>query len=484
MNTVRTIDRPTNDHQTIPILPRVFRVLTLLVALLGVSVQVYQITHMYFRYSTNTNIRISVENEVESPAMSICAWEGFTGFVDIPPKEAATVLDPDEYARYLLYRNGTNTNYDEYYGKLHKKLFTLNRIFAKVQNVTYRCCHYRNPIDQRDIVRLSNGKGCDLVFEVRPYVTEDIICYRLQLINRVMYHFKQNMEGSYNPSLIFRLTINFTDTRLYLLPYLHSPDTYGSISRLYPTASLVLNERNYIRLTYGRYVVTTLPRPYQTKCRYASNGYTNVECLKRCSLSQMSSFGVLPYAQEYTDHDSDKYGNWSIMTLNDPRISPELYRQIVEHCVQACDQDCREEWYTTQSRELAKEKPIHLFSLRVDLPNNPLTAIEHKPMLLFNEYVIYLMSVFGTWFGISFLDLNPFKPTSGANNRTATVRDSQTRACVGCRQSQFYAQQSQLHSLQSQVYCRQSQNYCRQVMEETRISRQIIRDLIVADLRS
>ena len=450
MDNGRLVGRPRNGHRSIA---SIFcRIITLLVAVIGVSVQVYQISHMYFRYSTTTEVLVNVENELESPALSLCFK--LSKFITIDPKDAKITFNSDEYNQYLSYQNGSKL-FDDHGNLLYNKLLTLNRIFKFARNVTYHSCYYRNPFDERDVLDL-NDTDCETIFEVKKYVTEDLICYRFQLAARLTYQFRQNMESAELPGVIYGAVFNFSDSKLSLTPNLHSTDSYGSISRLYPTARLKVGLNNFMRLTYARYSVSRLPRPYQTKCRSLMT-----ECLKKCSVAQMYGLGVLPYAEEYDDNDLSIYGDRSIVSLTDRRILAELFQSNRKKCVQECDENCHDEWLITHVREIENRTGWELpwFIIRVDLPNRPFTTIEHKPQLLFNEYVIYVMSCFGAWLGISFLDLNPFKSRNGANP-PAMVRNSRTRPCMGCRRSQVYLQM---------------------VMKEIKLTRRMIRDLIQVD---
>ena len=436
MDTNSIVGRQTNGLRT---LPKTFcRIIILVIALIGVSVQVYQISDTYFRYSTKTNVLVNVENDIESPALSICIKT--LVFIKIDEEQAKITFNQDDYHQILLYQKQPN-RVDEHGNLLYNKLLTLNRIFKFAKNVSYHACYYRNPNDQREIINL-NKSECDSMFMVDKYVTEDLVCYRFQLATFPKYQFRQNMEAANAPGFIYGMVITFDDHKLSLTPNVHSPDSYGSISRLYPAARMNLGLQNYMRLSYARYSVTRLPRPYQTMCRSLIDSYTQTGCLKQCGLTQMTSLGVLPYAEEYDNNDLTNYGNWSIVSLTDKRISAEQFQSNRKKCAKACDDNCYDEWYTTDVQEVENRTVWSMpwFLLRVDLPNRPFTAIEHKPQLLFNEYVIYVMSCFGAWLGISFLDLNPFKSRNGAYNRPATAGNFQTRACIGCRQSQLYCQ--------------------------------------------
>jgi len=429
----------TNDNQR-ETLRVVFRVATLSVALLGVSVQIYHISNIYFRYSTTTEVSISVESEIDSPALSLCIMAMINGSDD---EYIRNTLDGDEYQFYHSYKNYTKRRlknqpnftesykYREKYFSIRKKLYILNKIFKDSPNVSIDTCYYRDPTDERKVLVI-DGTGCKSIFPAKKYVTEDFVCYRFQLANQVKYGFKRNMEVGFSslPGLLYIIIMGFSIPlegdawRWKIKPYLHSPESYGDISRLYPVSRLNVGKHNYGRLTFAKYSVTKLPRPYYTKCRNGPSIYSQTDCIKQCSTSQMDGLGVVPYSEEYTEEDLELYGNRYLGF--DQRLSGKLFRKNVQNCVHACDDNCYDEWYTSTTRELENRTSIRFpnFGIQVELPNRPLTAIEHKPQLLINEYIIYVMSCLGTWFGICFLDLNPFKSTSGANDRPNMGKDS------------------------------------------------------------
>src|SRR5688572_27676241 len=45
----------------------------------------------------------------------------------------------------------------------------------------------------------------------------------------------------------------------------------------------------------------------------------------------------------------------------------------------------------------------------INLPREPAMTINHLPELRLVEFLVYIFSCFGTWFGLSILHLNPLK---------------------------------------------------------------------------
>ena len=411
----------------------IFRFATFAVALIGACVQIYQISNMYFRYSTTTDVRISVETEIDSPALSICIYARID---DSDDDYIRNTLNDDEYEFYHSYKNGSQFKLttDGFrsratYFSIRKKLLTLKKALTGAPRASVTNCGYRDPIEERKVY--VGNTGCDSAFDVKKYVTEDFVCYRFQLSHQVKYGFKRNMEGAFLsfPGFLYavRMSFNFSLKSKYwsriVLPYLHPPETYGAISRLYPVPPMIVGQQNFMQLTYARYAVTKLPRPYYTKCRHESAAYSQVSCVKKCRLSQMNGSGYLPYTEEFDDDDLTSFGNLSLGI--DPRLSGEQFRKSDQWCDKNCDENCYDEWYISSIRELKNRSySFPNFSIPVLLPNRPFTTIEHRPQLVFNEYVIYVMSVFGTWFGICFLDLNPFKSKNGAKDSTNMGRDN------------------------------------------------------------
>src|SRR5438270_6934839 len=46
-------------------------------------------------------------------------------------------------------------------------------------------------------------------------------------------------------------------------------------------------------------------------------------------------------------------------------------------------------------------------SFIINIPRDPFITINYKPQILLMEFLVYVLSCFGTWFGISVFKLNP-----------------------------------------------------------------------------
>ena len=92
-------------------------------------------------------------------------------------------------------------------------------------------------------------------------------------------------------------------------------------------------------------------------------------------------------------------------------------------CRNACKApDCHESYSITSGLPEATSSQTLKFS--VEVPREPSFTVNYHPKVQFIEFAVYVLSCFGTWFGISALHLNPFrlkltdlkKPSDGSCN--------------------------------------------------------------------
>lgn len=90
--------------------------------------------------------------------------------------------------------------------------------------------------------------------------------------------------------------------------------------------------------------------------------------------------------------------------MKNETISRKLL-QIEKECKKRCPRRACHAHYTITKLIVNHLEDFH--GINVELPQDPFISVKHRPSLLFAEFLVYIMSCFGTWFGLSVYALNP-----------------------------------------------------------------------------
>lgn len=170
---------------------------------------------------------------------------------------------------------------------------------------------------------------------------------------------------------------------------------------------------NGFGLRYYESRVKNLKSPYTTKCRDYNQREEYFKCVNDSLVLKYNRFSPM------SRHVS---GNLKLMTvklLSNVSIS-QSYIDITQQCTAKYqDRYCDYKLITSSNDERVKWPDFNVYSL---LPDTLSIVINHRPRLIFTDYIILVFSSFGTWLGISFLGLNPFKYVEG--NATAAIHST------------------------------------------------------------
>lgn len=259
----------------------------------------------------------------------------------------------------------------------------------------------------------------------------------------LLYSVSYNIS-TFEKALFMKIILNEADSRPFRSSAYTSP-----VARLYNKKNQ-LARYNYFSLTY--YIVRNyfLSAPYKTNCiDYNKLGFMDAEdCIKKClANSSTAVFDRYPYSVLEEERLRFKIFNINILKRN-ATVSKLLYR-MERKCQSKCKQlGCVLSYTITQ---VTKDPNNDVMTFNVLIPQLPSYTIKFRPKMQFLEYFIYVLSCFGTWFGLSVLSLNPCKQSiwvpekqaeeRGAGRRPANVFKQQTehynKSCVYCSQTRI-----------------------------------------------
>lgn len=262
---------------------------------------------------------------------------------------------------------------------------------------------------------------CKLNFKMSRYFVQDRICYRFSLISDVDYSLTSVLHAKSYAGLMYQITMNSSHL-FYInniktvihgkyLPY-ESRNYYAKIFRKqFYRNEMYLN--NYFEFSYSYFNFHNLEPPYDTKCTHMISNRRAV-CHKRCLSTEMASkLNRLPYTTIIEEFDfGEKVMKTRVLSDHDVSANISMKTKLLEienHCTSRCNQQlCNKSVsvaaIVAQSPTLEADYVMHF---RIIAPNFISITVEHYPALVFNEYLIYVLSCLGTWLGVSVIELNP-----------------------------------------------------------------------------
>lgn len=280
-----------------------------------------------------------------------------------------------------------------------------------------------------------DGAKCTGIFEIQKEIFREDVCYRLTYRNRshiFHHHHLYTPQTHYN--LLLRLYVGekFAPTRE--TSAIVSPANDGKpyvssgLSRRIRTNYGTASDRLYndFYSAYSPYKLYHLPSPYETNCRSDAPEQGN-ECIAKCLLEITAQEHKLVPFNIFMSKKS-KYSHLKHVNVTENQKYEEIFSSHYMHCKNnVCHwKSCYRSFTTTSTTSSYnamhdKHKSSYIFSLAT--PSTPDTVIKSFPDFLLTEYVIYIMSCFGTWFGLSVIALNPLK---ALNIKTRYVMDKES----------------------------------------------------------
>ena len=351
--------------------------------------QICKICEIYFSYKTTISLSFQNSSLVSLPAITVCI-------------KKTKVFRKDFLQRLLKNRTEIDNKHD-----------LINSIPIEEQ--------IRHMLTYDEII----GDNCRVLKPIGVDSTEDYIdCRNVSGVRQSMSYYSicytyfhqrsDQSEDKFNlirndftdlTPFILNITLdNNTVNHLHL--YLHSRNEL--LVRTPLTESL---EHRYQKdfcdmIAYNKKVVETLPKPYETECfDYNTIGFNSREdCIQKCRIDELTQeFEGWP--GDYLLYDITKfrfiYDLWSTL----PKKNKSLDKLIGNKCKEICDlgTECRKQVFEVKAIKF----PTGDRGLIINIapPTSPDLLTRHSPKLIFEEFVSFIGSLIGLYFGFSVMML-------------------------------------------------------------------------------
>ena len=376
--------------------------------LVGFLYQVTDISIEYFAYRTSTKVALQLENKFINPAIVICSR-----YTDI--------IDRSNYKKYGIHSKARYIT-SEHLTDMSK--LTIKDIFELTPhtNKTIIGCQFRTNVYNMDSY---NRDQCYSMFQVTKYQEGAFICYQFQTrIPDNQFNCEQVALSfhSYNELYGIQLHPRFLlSNRIKLISFI--PDVgsdslfnlpiisrrfYSPLVR-YGSGSPDSSIANYIALSGEIYSIIRLKKPYDTACR-RNHKDTEYVCRKMCNIASFKRHGIFPPNELTTDPLPLKHSKTVVTSLNTTLLRDIKMRN--QKCMRACKgHSMCEDWYTVTLANLSPVRYFDTISISSVCSKRPAVIVQYLPKVVLIDFIMYISSSFGIWFGFSILSINPFKIT-------------------------------------------------------------------------
>lgn len=360
--------------------------------LVGFLFQSAQISSDYFRFETRALSTQDVEVYLPMPTLAICVK-----YDEIYNKAAVFKLRSKQAKVHM------NKDIDSL-----EKILTIREIFQFTPDVEHimNMCAYRS--SQTYQIQWLNASNCYERFHLSKFYMMQYVCFAFKPIHNEPFILDQIASSIYMNGIFYMVQVCKLFTRVIkLMPILYYnllPNEERDFAPYFMLGARIPHSAYSLRIEFDLIKVDKLPPPFDTRCR---NVFDRAGCLKTCKLIKLKGMQRVPSSEILTEnfdlpHTSDR-------DTAKNRTQAIFIAQVDESCRLSCHgEPCMYNFTITYGDVYFEDKSYDYIRIRVGKPQKPITALHYEAKIGLTDFIIYLSSTFGIWFGLSFYDFNPF----------------------------------------------------------------------------
>lgn len=358
----------------------------------GFIYQVTEVSLIYFKYETSTATKFILYSSRPLPNLAVC----------FPREELIDIKKVRNSSRITV-----------------REFFDYTPGSSSFKSITYR---------RRGNYLLKNVSDIQSVASIDKFLVEDWLCNRFIWKNETPVDHITFDRSIMSPGVLYSLSMDPSQisaaTRVKVIPFYGN---YPLLSRTYTGFAEIKGKssnNNLFSVKSSLINIFLLPSPHDTHCKYASN--INKWCRDSCiTRKTIHAFGKQPF--QLVTHQASDLEMMSQKDLEQNQtLTSQLY-DIHDQCVTGLchDMPCKFDFLTTIFHQ-SHASTANDFRITVLSDTEPEKRLTSQPKLVLVEYIVYICSCFGIWFGLSVIQLNPFKvmvimKTELSNNRVSTA---------------------------------------------------------------
>ena len=363
--------------------------------------QNYQIFEMYFSYKTVNSISYASYSSISLPGLTVCIAK------HLLLKDRSNIFNvTTNNSNNISSEQQLNMNLYEYINN-----FTIKEQFNNLysyREVFGNSCWVLKPMSFTESDRMHIN--CGVISPIRQSIDYYKSCFTLlsQTKEESNEKYITSNDFAFNDYSIemFNITI-ILDTITDVSVFLHSrKETFLSEFRYTDAVVFKRSTAKYSSIKYQKTIRNSLETPYETDCyKYQKDGhFSRNECINNCRISFLiEEFKAFPGNYLVYDNTSDmKMIEPFFVYMKDSTID----RKAGIFCRQKCKtrNECHMEYFVYS--QVIHQYDWSRFTIFVFPPFVPDMIYNESPKLIFEEFVSYVGSLVGLWFGFSVIMLS------------------------------------------------------------------------------
>lgn len=309
---------------------------------------------------------------------------------------------------------------DKYFNLTADDLWTRGPIIDKLLST----CRYWGPTNDsvndlskasdRLMMRSVDASNCNSLFLVKKFIFSGKLCFRINTKRRNEWNRDQMMNAFNNLKNLFAVSVNTSIVSHHFSVVVTPENSYPRFSALWaPLLTKSTSNNARYGVSYIKYHQIVLPPPYSL------DGFG--DCLSFICLEKCINDFLLE--KNFVSLGLIKRPSKGMFVKYLDRVDPGT-RFFIKDAEAKCEQICLktnlaakipEETYTiTQIHEMKTSGRAneHSTSFYLSSTDYPVVSIEFKEKFSLFEFIVEVGSIFGTWFGLSVMDVNIFNRNS------------------------------------------------------------------------
>ena len=380
-----------------------------LICLLGFIWQITEVSIIYFNYDVVTRVATDVPDTFQFPTLHTCY-------------RYTDVLNYDKMNQELK----TNWSFSSYDGPAIQKLqhdLNVKNIHDFTPSIedSIESCRSKHP--KSYLTPSYNRSECQKIFNVSKYVALEYICYKYDFVPEEKFTLLKLALTVRSPGMMYEIVPGpgfemFMVSKIIITSPKAFPHKAMGLTPVFERRDLDI---------FGIYVTNfftlikeSLPSPFKTNCmnymlmNRANKVDCQLQCLKKFTLE---TFNKIPFS--IIQKEIIPIYIISYQDVKNDTISKLLF-EFDEICSKVCKRiDCWQinsftrvdieagKGYQSNRNQFLSE--FSKYKIRVNTPIEPSYRVVFVPSLQLAEYITYLLSTFGIWFGMTIYGLNPIK---------------------------------------------------------------------------
>lgn len=369
-------------------------VIAAIFCILGCSYQVSDISSRYFKYSTNTNIKILLADYFETPSVSLC------------------FNLEDNMKSYLEKRFGVK-KYDKYGGKTDDPLK-----FIVIPDIFINSVHESDILDNSDghvacAIRQKktftmnrskfNVTECMEYMDVRKYINKFAFCYRFEMKNKC--NILESEAVQYSSSYPGVILIFYLNTELISKHSLYAISVHTEESSDYYDNGYSIENFNNFEWTpriFAQFTTLKLSRkqyPYDTN-RRSIPGYKTISDYQ---MELLTNLTIMHLKRVHTFNFV--YDHYKLPIITPLMLANESFHDMFSELETMSRKGSNTNCDVTLHMTSSIQKAGHGARVSIQWPNENGMFVMSIPCYDFIDFMIYVLSSIGIWFGLSIFSI-------------------------------------------------------------------------------